>query len=214
VTVSRRVRWRLLAAGLLLSTVAFGPLVAAQLVFAPEPGPMPIVSVSTEPLGRFIYLVAVIALLIPAAAAEELMFRGWLLRQTSALLRQPGPLIALTAILFSAIHLDFSPDAFLTRALMGAGFAYMTLRLGGIEFATGVHASNNILIVLFVEPLTAQTVNAPSTLSASSLFVDGTMVAAYILITEAVARLPALRRWSGVHAGEVSGPGPGAARLT
>ena len=34
---------------------------------------------------------------------------------------------------------------------MGAGFAYMTLRLGGIEFSTGVHAANNLLIVLFIQ---------------------------------------------------------------
>jgi len=214
VSVARRVRWRLLVAGLVLSTLVFSPLMAAQVLFSSDAPPMPILTVSAEPLGRGAYLVAVVALLIPAAAAEELMFRGWLLRQTAALLRQPAPLIAFTAILFAAIHLDFSPDAFLTRALMGAGFAYMTLRLGGIEFATGVHASNNILIVLFVEPLTSQTINGPSNLSVSSLVVDVAMVAAYILITEAVARLPLLRRWAGVSVDELSGAGGAAAHFT
>jgi len=214
VTVARRVRWRLLGAGLALWTVVFGPLVAVQCLLTPGAPPMPTVTIAPDLLGRGVYVIAVLALMIPAAAAEELMFRGWLLRQTAALLRRPFPLIGLTAIVFSAIHLDFSPDAFLTRALMGAGFAYMTLRLGGIEFSTGVHAAHNILIILFLEPLTAQTVNAPSTLSGGSLIVDGSMVATYILITEAVARWPQLRRWAGVSVDELSGPGASAAHFT
>ena len=95
--------------------------------------------------------------------------------------------------------------AFLTRALMGAGFAYMTLRLGGVEFSTGAHAVNNMMIVLFVQPLAVGAVGGGD-MSALSLAEDAALVGGYVLITELVARLPILRRLAGVAVGEVSGP--------
>jgi hypothetical protein len=118
-----------------------------------------------------------------------------------------GILVVLTAILFAAAHFDFNPDAFLTRALMGAGFAYMTLRLGGIEFSTGVHAANNMLIVLFLEPLNLQAEHPA--LSAFSLLEDITLLVGYFLITEAVVHIPRLRRWAGVRGEELSPPDNG-----
>jgi hypothetical protein len=114
---------------------------------------------------------------------------------------------------FSAAHLDFGADGFLTRLLMGAGFAYMTLRLGGIEFSTAAHAANNILIVLFVQPLTLQSPAAASGLSMGSLLEDVAMAAGYIAITEAVVRLGPLRRWAGVKLKDISPPAANAASL-
>src|SRR5271165_1086459 len=119
-----------------------------------------------------------------------------MLRQTGAFARRPVMLIAVTSLTFSALHFDFNPGAFLTRALMGAGFAYMTLRLGGVEFSTGAHAANNILIVLFAEPLTLKTLAEPSKLTLGSFAEDAALIVGYIVITEAVARLAPLRRWA------------------
>jgi hypothetical protein len=91
---------------------------------------------------------------------------------------------------------------------MGAGFAYMTLRLGGIEFSTGVHAANNILIVLFIEPLTLQNAGASSDLSLGALLEDVALIAGYIVITEAVVRVAPMRRWAGVRLEELARPTP------
>jgi membrane protease YdiL (CAAX protease family) len=88
-----------------------------------------------------------------AAAAEEVVFRGWLLKQMGAFTRNPALLIAINGLLFSAIHFDPNLDAFLVRLAMGVGLAWMTLRLGGIEFAIGAHAANNIVILLFIQPM-------------------------------------------------------------
>ena len=112
-----------------------------------------------------------------------------------------------TALAFSALHFDFNPDSFLTRALMGVGFAYMTLRLGGIEFSTAVHATNNILIILFVAPLSLQLPEQGTGITAESLIVDLAMIVGYLAITELVARSPRLRRWAGVRSSELS-PSP------
>jgi membrane protease YdiL (CAAX protease family) len=205
ITGAAQVRWRLLAAGAVLSAAAMAPVVVVDRLFDAGPSALPLVSVSASAGDRLVYIAASL-LLIPAAAAEELFFRGWLLRQVSAFLRRPTILIVVTALGFSALHFDFNPDAFLTRALMGAGFAYMTLRLGGIEFSTGAHAINNIMIVLFVQPLNLNAA-AGGDMSALSVVEDAALVGGYVLITEMVARLPALRRLAGVGAGEVSGAG-------
>ncbi|HZK99639.1 MAG TPA: CPBP family intramembrane glutamic endopeptidase [Caulobacteraceae bacterium] len=198
ITAAPQIRWRLIGVGLVLSALMLAPVLFLDREISRDGSALPILAVSPSFAGRAAYAFAAL-LFIPAAAAEEAFFRGWLLRQTAAFARQPVVLIAFTAVVFSALHFDFSPGAFFTRALMGAGFAYMTLRLGGIEFATGVHAANNILIILFVEPLTLKATQSAGDLSAGSLLEDAIMVAGYLIITEAVVRIEPLRRWAGVH---------------
>jgi membrane protease YdiL (CAAX protease family) len=123
----------------------------------------------------------------------------------AAFTRRPGVLIVVTALAFAAAHFDFAPDAFLTRALMGAGFAYMTLRLGGIELSTGAHAANNILILLFIEPRTVKA-SAGHAVAAGIGLGDLVLVASYLLITEAVVRIAPLRQWAGVRPAEIAPP--------
>ena len=196
VTVARRIRWRLLASGLLLSVLVIGPLVLASQFLDPHAPPAPMLSLAADWPGRFGYAFGCIALLIPAAAAEEIVFRGWLLRESAAISRNPIFLMAVNGVLFSAVHGELAPDPFLTRALMGAGFVYMTLRLGGIEFSTGAHAANNILIVLFIQPLTLRPTPS-SGVSGGAVAQDLFLFVSYVLMAEAVARWPLLRRWSG-----------------
>ncbi|MBA3810580.1 MAG: CPBP family intramembrane metalloprotease [Caulobacteraceae bacterium] len=207
VTVAGKVRWRLLAAGLALSTLVLGPLIAGSRLLSAEATAVPLLAISPHGAGRIAYALSTL-LLIPSAAAEELIFRGWLVRQTAAFSRRPAILVGASAVIFSALHLDASWDGFITRALMGAGFAYMTLRLGGIEFSTGAHATNNILIVLFIQPLTPQSPGAASDVSAGSLLADAALIGGYVLITEAVVRVAPLRRWAGVRLEELTRPVP------
>jgi len=201
-TAARRFRWRLLLVGLALSCVAVVPLALAG---RPAGGGMPMMGIAPNAAGRVVYAIAAV-LLIPSAAAEELMFRGWLMRQLGAFTRRPGVLVFGTAIAFSAAHFDFSPDAFLTRVIMGAGFAYMTLRLGGLELSTGAHAANNILFILLVQPFGLQGSAAEAT--SSLWFGDLYLAAGYVVITESIVRIEALRNWAGVESFEVSAPMP------
>jgi len=196
-TAAPRFRWRLLLMGLLLSFVAVGPVVAIGQLLDPHAAPPPLLSLTPDLGGRILYAVAGFALLIPAAAAEEVVFRGWLLRQSAALTRNPWALMALNGALFSAVHGEFAPDPFLTRALMGAGFVYMTLRLGGVEFSIGAHAANNILIVLFLQPLTLKP-TASEGVSGESLLQDIYLFGSYVVMAELMVRWGPLRRWSGV----------------
>jgi membrane protease YdiL (CAAX protease family) len=203
VTAAPRVRWRLLAIGLIFGALALAPVLVFDRIASGADTPPPLTSLSPDLWGRVAYA-ATSLLFIPAAAAEEIFFRGWCLRQFAAFSRRPTYMILGTSLAFSALHFDFNPDSFLTRTLMGAGFAYMTLRLGGIEFSTAVHAINNILIILFVAPLTLQPAEQGASITAESLLEDLAMVVGYLVITETVARSTALHRWAGLRSDELS----------
>jgi uncharacterized protein len=98
------------------------------------------------------------------------------------------------------VHGEFAPDPFLTRALMGAGFVYMTLRMRGVEFSIGAHAANNMLIVLFIQPISL-TPSPSSGISGASVFQDVFLFFSYVVMTELTMRWAPLRRWSGADLG-------------
>jgi membrane protease YdiL (CAAX protease family) len=194
-TASSGFRWRLLVTGLGLSCLIVAPLIFA----ARAGGPPPALGVAPTLAGRLVYVTAAL-LLIPSAAAEELMFRGWLMHQLAAFTRRPVALVLITAAAFAAAHFDFAPDAFLSRAVMGAGFAYMALRTGGLELPIGAHAANNILFILFIQPF-----NLGGDAAGGDLFLGQVGLAAgYIAVTEAIVRIEPLRRWADVGVAEVS----------
>jgi hypothetical protein len=194
-TSAPRFRWRMLLVGLVLSMLVIGPFLAVAQLMDPKAEPPPLLTVSQDLGQRAIYFVVCLVAFIPAAMGEEFLFRGWLLKQMSNLTKQPAVLLIANGVVFAAAHFDFAPDAFLERAIMGAGLAYMTLRLGGVEMSSGVHASNNLMIVLFLEPLTLKT-------SASTGVDVGTMAAyvglfvAYVGMAELMARWAPLRQWA------------------
>jgi membrane protease YdiL (CAAX protease family) len=203
VAVASAPRSRLLAAGVVLAIIALVPAVAADRATGGDGASLPLMAVAKGWDGRLIYAAASL-LLIPAAFAEELVFRGWLVRQFAALTRRPSLLLLSSGLVFSAIHLDFSPEGFLTRLAMGAGLAYMTLRLGGVELAAGVHAANNIMIVLFVQQLGPLTDSGAADSIVQVLASDLVMLLVYVGLAEAVARIGPLSRLLRVEPRELS----------
>lgn len=101
---------------------------------------------------RFFYVAAMVVGLLVAAAAEEVVCRGVLLRLTALVTRRPLVLCLINGVVFSAIHLDPDPVAFVARAISGAVWTWAALRLGGLEFAVGAHLANNLVIALFWQP--------------------------------------------------------------
>ncbi len=111
---------------------------------------------------RPVFLIASLLGLAGAAAAEEVICRGVLLRLTSQAVRHPVVLCAINGVLFSALHLDPDPVGFVARALSGALWTWSAIRLGGLEFAIGAHTANNLMITLFWQPLSAMEVGQDS----------------------------------------------------
>lgn len=141
---------------------------------------------------RPIFVVATVVGLLIAAFAEEVICRGVLLRLTAQATRHPILLCLINGVVFSALHIDPDPVGFVARALSGMVWTWAALRLGGLEFATGAHLANNVIISLFWSPLSEAEVGrdsqwielAPEVLTAVII----------LAITERLAKGP--REWS------------------
>ena len=197
ITSAPKFRWRMLASGVLLPALIIGPFIGIGQWLDPTHATPPIITVSDNIGQGVIYAVVCVAAFLPAAFGEEVLFRGWLLRQISGVTRNAAVIIVLDGAIFALGHFQFGPDALLERTILGAAFAYMTLRLGGVEFSTGAHLANNLMIVLFLEPLTLKA-PAEAGVTVGTLAQYAYLIVSYVAMTELMVRWAPLRRWSGV----------------
>ena len=153
ITAAPRFRWSLVLTGFAITLPILGVAVGAQAAFSKEALHPPVLT-AIDAGDLALYVVAAVGFLFIAALAEEMIFRGWLLQQTSAFTASIPILLLVNGVLFSLAHGDLDPGAFFVRALMGASWAWIALRVGGLEFGAGAHLANNLLIALFIEPVT------------------------------------------------------------
>ena len=85
-------------------------------------------------------------LLVPLqAAAEEYVFRGWLLQAVGAYLRTPWVAIAFQAVLFAAAHGWGTRLGLPGPGRHGRALGWLTVRTGGLEAAIALHVVNNLV---------------------------------------------------------------------
>ncbi|TDD87022.1 CPBP family intramembrane metalloprotease [Actinomadura darangshiensis] len=114
--------------------------------------------------GRFLAPAIVIVLLVPfQSAAEEFLFRGWLLqavgactlenarsrvgRAFSVVFRTPWPGIVVGSALFTAGH-GYTGWGILDIFAFGAIAAWLAVRTGGLESGIAMHVFNNLIAFL------------------------------------------------------------------
>ncbi|MFF8399479.1 CPBP family intramembrane glutamic endopeptidase [Streptomyces sp. NPDC016172] len=94
----------------------------------------------------FLAALAVLAVLVPLqAAAEEYVFRGWLLQAVGAFVRSPWFAVIPQAVLFAAAHGWGTRWGFLGLLVNGLVAGLLTIRTGGLEAAIALHVLNNLL---------------------------------------------------------------------
>jgi membrane protease YdiL (CAAX protease family) len=182
----RRLSWRQLGIGFAIMSVVGGLSVLVYNLIDPV-GPSPIFNTAYSIESRLTYIVAASLGLLVAAAAEEVAFRGVLLRITGGLTRSLILLCLINALIFSAVHLDPDPVAFVARALSGLVWTWAALRLGGIEFAIGAHWANNLAIALLGEPLSGAGLSAEA-IPVSALALECVSLVIVLAAAECVAR--------------------------
>ncbi|MFF9027374.1 CPBP family intramembrane glutamic endopeptidase [Streptomyces iakyrus] len=97
-------------------------------------------------LRSFLTALAVLAVLVPLqAAAEEYVFRGWLLQAAGAFMRSPWFAVIPQAVLFAAAHGWGTRWGFLGLLVNGVVAGLLTIRTGGLEAAIALHVLNNLL---------------------------------------------------------------------
>ena len=77
------------------------------------------------------------------AAGEEYIFRGLLLKGFGATGLPMVICCVLTGLLFATAHLQFDPPLLADRVLLGAVFAWLAVRTGGLEAAIAIHGVKN-----------------------------------------------------------------------
>ena len=188
-TAAPSFRWRELGLGLAL----FLPIVLAAILYSnrldPPAAPPPLLTPGATLTGRLIYFGAAVICLYLAALSEEMVFRGWALQRTGAFTRNVPVVLVVNGVLFSLAHFDPDVGAFLIRAVMGAGWAWVVLRLAGVELAAGAHLANNLAICLFSRPV----VFTPPKAEPVDLASVGVELASIALLVALVEL--ALRRW-------------------
>ncbi|WP_445526794.1 CPBP family glutamic-type intramembrane protease [Streptomyces cyslabdanicus] len=94
----------------------------------------------------FLVSLAMLVLLVPLqSAAEEYLFRGWLLQAAGAHLRSPWLAVLPQAVLFAAAHGWGTPWGFADLLVFGLVAGWLTVRTGGLEASVALHALNNLL---------------------------------------------------------------------
>ena len=93
-------------------------------------------------------LVNILMIVILPAVGEELIFRGIIQKQLSNWLKNPHVAIILTAIFFSAFHLQFL--GFIPRLLLGMIFGYFYYYSKNLWTAIAAHFINNGLALTLV----------------------------------------------------------------
>lgn len=98
-----------------------------------------------EPVEDLGLVVLLIVLLVPVqCAAEELVFRGYLLQTVGRWSRVPALAILLPVPFFTFAHL-YDVWGLLAVATMAVVAGWLTWRTGGLEAAIGLHVVNNVL---------------------------------------------------------------------
>jgi membrane protease YdiL (CAAX protease family) len=110
---------------------------------------------------RWVQRCPVLPLVVLEAAAQEYVFRGWLLQAFGAYLRSPWPGIVASSVLFSLIHSAAYQSlwAMAFYSLFGVVLAYLTVRTGGLEAVLALHAIYNGALILLA--VASGLVNAP-----------------------------------------------------
>ena len=91
------------------------------------------------------FIVNLIMIAVLPAIGEELMFRGGVQRSLNKIFESHHAAIWISAIIFSAIHVQFY--GFIPRMLLGAGFGYLYYFSGSIWYAMFAHFLNNAYAV-------------------------------------------------------------------
>ncbi|SDI77609.1 CPBP family intramembrane glutamic endopeptidase [Nonomuraea jiangxiensis] len=95
--------------------------------------------------GVFLPAMIVIVLLVPfQAAAEEYIFRGWLVQAVGAHVSSPVWAIFLGSALFASLH-GYSWIGLVDVFAFGAVMAWLAVRTGGLEAPIALHVMNNML---------------------------------------------------------------------
>lgn len=148
ITASASFRWRLFWAGLILFGVVYSAGLALQGTLAPAGYKPALGWLRGEPWNVAIFLVAMFFMVSFMAAAEEFLFRGWLLKELTAFVPNYYFVFLVSSAAFALAHRQFEFYRMAQLFLGGIALAWAAARLEGLEFGIGLHTAWNMSFAL------------------------------------------------------------------
>jgi membrane protease YdiL (CAAX protease family) len=137
-----RLRWRWLLIAFIPAVLVWIATFAGQIGIGLALGEE-LLPFSTD-VPTYLISVLIVLLLVPVqAATEEYLYRGVLLQSVGAWVRFAPVTIIVSAVLFGVSH-AYDGWGILTVMVMGVGFAFVTIRTGGLEAGIAMHTVNNV----------------------------------------------------------------------
>lgn len=147
-SVAFRLRWRWMlwcAIPSLVITLLSTGLSFLPLLWGESLDPVPF-----DP-AAFALIAVLVVLLVPLqSAAEEYVFRGFIMQTFGAWVRNPWFGILLSTVIFTVGHSQYELWGSLSVGVMGLGFAIVVWRTGGLEAGIAFHVVNNVVAVLLL----------------------------------------------------------------
>lgn len=189
-----RLRWRWMLLCTLAAVVVAGAVTGLSLLLPAEQAGGEVLAPADNP--RLWATFAVIVLVVPfQAAAEEYVFRGYLMQAIGRWLRHPAFAILLPVPLFVLGHL-YDPLGQVSVGVFAVAAGWLTWRTGGLEAAIALHVVNNLLaFLLALAGLSDVNASSPGVLS---FVVSTIMVGAYVAVVELLfrrSRMPRVLRF-------------------
>ncbi|HYP73294.1 MAG TPA: type II CAAX endopeptidase family protein [Microbacterium sp.] len=182
-----RLRWRWMLLCGAAAVVVFAVLSAVSMLLPVEAPP------STPPSENPLWAVTLVVLLVLVplqAAAEEYIFRGYLMQSIGRWLRHPAFAILLPVPLFVLGHLyDIWGQVGVGLFAVAAG--WLTWRTGGLEAAIALHVVNNLSA--FLISLTGGADAGDTSLGPISTLSSAVLIGAYVGVVEWLLRRRARR---------------------
>jgi membrane protease YdiL (CAAX protease family) len=203
-SVRPRLRWRYLLICIAPAVLVF---VGSQLLMAPGS------TAWTLQPGAVAFLAVIVATTPLQAAAEEIVFRGYLLQAFGSLVRGRWFAVVASALVFALLHGAQSPAMFLDRLSLGLLAGVLVVRTGGLEAAIAAHVVNNVYTYADATLTTSvSAVHATSEITSLDAVRDVGSFTVFVIAALLLARWLKLRS----RVGRASGPAarsPARARL-
>jgi membrane protease YdiL (CAAX protease family) len=88
---------------------------------------------------------------------EELVLRGYLLQGMHLLIKKVVTLVILNSLIFGMLHFGYGIESFLSSWAFGVAFAIIVTLQNRIEFVSGAHNANNLVLSLMFVDLSEAT---------------------------------------------------------
>ena len=80
---------------------------------------------------------------------EELVVRGYILQGLSLKIKKLIPLLVVNSLIFGILHFGYGIESFTASFLFGLSLAWVVILQNRIEYVTGAHLANNLVLSLF-----------------------------------------------------------------